>query len=160
MTTIAQTTDVQSAGSLLNGVNSGGPSTAQLNAALARAQREMEGLVTKAIYIEVRDYDGEDTALLEKQEDFKLAEAHFALAHLPDVLRAAQMSEKGFVIEEEIGKAITRYGEVRQSNTFEDDQRVQAMLLIAEYIDLITTDETGEEVGIQSADGSFSFQVM
>jgi len=159
MTTIANTSDVQTTGSLLSDAG-GGPKSDQLDEALLRGQREMLGFFTVADYEAVRDYDGVDVALKKKKEDFKRGESLFALAHLPDVIRSAQLTEKGFITESEIGKAITRYGDPATSDTYEDSQRVQAMLTLADYLDLEMKDENDEVVGITTGDGKLSIMVI
>lgn len=159
MTTIANTSDVQTTGSLL-GDAGGGPKSDQLDEALLRGQREMLGFFTVADYEAVRDYAGVDADELKKKEDFKRGESLFALAHLPDVIRSAQLTEKGFITESEIGKAITRYGDPATSDTYEDSQRVQAMLTLADYLDLEMKDENDEVVGITTGDGKLSIMIL
>lgn len=160
MTTIAIVTDVQTAGSLL-GESSGGPKTAQIESALNLAQTTMVGLVSVAAYIATRDYAGADADELAKQAAFKLGEARFALSHLPRILRSAQMTEKGYVSESEIGKAITRYGEIQGSLTYEEDWHTQAMLAIAEHIDLEFEDpDTEEQIGMTTGDGSITMMTI
>ncbi len=159
MTTIANAANVQSAGSLAL-PDSGGPTVAQIDAALQRAQTELLGLVDRETYIAVRDYAGADADELQKKEDFRDTEARFAMAHLPAVIRSAQLSNKGYVSETEVGKSITRYGDIRLSDKSEDDWRVEAMLILAEYIDLEMVDENDEQCGLMTGDGTMTLMAI
>lgn len=129
----------------------GGPRDGQIDEAITRAVSELRSLVGGDLYDEVAGYDGDDADLVERRKTFERAEAMLACAHLPAVLRSAQMSEKGFVSEIEVGKAITRYGDPVLASEYESRMRFEATLLVEQWIDSGLYDDDGVEIGMRSS---------
>jgi len=158
--TITDVAGVRSAGSLNEPAGSPGAATdKQLQAAIKFAVRDMQQLVTAAVYNEVRDYSETDLAdadKAKKQNDFRQAESAFAISHLPRLLNAQQLAATGIISEIKTGEVTKRFSTSEGSMWIRDKWVEEAYRWLSTYLPTNITNASTQEVeAVRSKRGGF-----
>src|SRR5690349_4119452 len=105
MPTISSVADVRAEGALEATSATGAVTDNQITAGITAAYQTMLREFGLTLYEEVRQYAGGDTALVERKDRFKHAEASFAIGELATILDNKQLVESGLARQKRIGDA-------------------------------------------------------
>jgi hypothetical protein len=124
---------------------------AQIGSALGSARGLLLDIFGLTVYDQVRTYDGEDPALLEKQERFLHAEASFALSFLPRLLNSQQLMATGLVARKKTGESEVVFATLEDIAKMRRVWEEKAYTWLKPYLTLILKDAEGDAAAFRSA---------
>lgn len=132
----------------------------QLKAAIAQAYLFMIETVTESVYEAVRTYAGADAVLVKKKDDFRHAEACFALHQLPAILNNRRLTKDGIKKIVENGKFTTQFASQEESKAYGQDWLGLAYRWLSPYLSNEMLDENNIQIGVRTNDGGFAMMMI